>query len=389
MTVGIIMQKNFKFDAILFSGVTILAAISLLIIYSFSSGENNYLGIAFFYKQLTAVVIGLLGMLFFAIYDYRVFLKFSSWLYFFAILLLVWVMLFGENIRGTTGWINFGLFNFQPVELVKVILIIFLASFFTKKKREFGVKTRIIASLVLIAIPVFLILKQPDLGSALIIIFVWLGMTLASKIGKKNVLFIILLGILVSFMGAYLLKDYQTERLRNFVDPFRDPKGSGYNVIQSMIAIGSGGVWGKGLGHGSQSQLNFLPEKHTDFIFAALAEELGFLGSAFVLGIFILIFYRLKEIARHSRDNFGYLIVVGTMVLVFSQSFINIGMNMGIAPVTGVPLPFLSYGGSAIISIFMLFVVFGAMTISQGKYATSPSIIFRSKFGYPSVASAG
>ena len=152
-----------------------------------------------------------------------------------------------------------------------------------------------------------------------------------------------------------MLKDYQKERIANFLNPQNDPQGRGYNVIQSVVAVGSGGIFGKGLGHGSQSQLNFLPEKHTDFIFAALAEELGLLGSGIVLILFGVIVYRLKETARLARDNFGYLLVVGVMAMVLSQAFINIGMNIGMMPVTGVPLPFLSYGGSSLVSILASF----------------------------------
>jgi rod shape determining protein RodA len=148
----------------------------------------------------------------------------------------------------------------------------------------------------------------------------------------------------------FFLKDYQKDRIKNVLNPYNDPKGSGYNVIQSMVAVGSGGIFGKGLGHGSQSQLNFLPEKHTDFIFAVVAEELGFVGVFFVFSLFIILFYRIKETARLARDNLGYLLAVGVIAMLFLQILVNIGMNIGILPITGVPLPFLSYGGSSIVT---------------------------------------
>jgi len=171
-----------------------------------------------------------------------------------------------------------------------------------------------------------------------------------SGINRKNMLVLMIIGAIAFSSGWFLLKDYQKSRIKNFITPYEDPQGSGYNVIQSIVAVGSGGVWGKGLGHGSQSQLNFLPEKRTDFIFAVIAEELGLVGSGIVLVLFGVLFYRMREVARLSRDNFGYLLAVGVMVMFFVQIFVNIGMNVGISPVAGVPLPLLSYGGSSMVS---------------------------------------
>ncbi len=160
---------------------------------------------------------------------------------------------------------------------------------------------------------------------------------------------LVIIGILSVSSSWFFLKDYQKERIISFIDPEKDPQGSGYNVIQAIIAVGSGGVFGKGLGHGSQSQLNFLPEKHTDFIFSVIAEEFGFAGALAVFILFGMIFWRIKETARMARDNFGYLIALGILAILFSQFFVNVGMNIGVLPVTGVPLPFLSYGGSSMV----------------------------------------
>jgi len=248
------------------------------------------------------------------------------------------------------------------VEIVKIVMIIFLASFLSKKKNELNNYVKISVSIVLVSIPVFLIILQPDFGSSLVIMGIWIVMLLVSGINKKSILALFIFLAILSSGGYFLLKDYQKNRIATFINPQADPLGSGYNVIQSMVAVGSGGVFGKGLGHGSQSQLNFLPEKHTDFIFAVLAEELGLLGSGIVLVLFAVIIYRLKETARLARDNFGYLIIVGVMAMIMIQVFINIGMNMGIAPVTGVPLPFLSYGGSSLVSVFL------ALGLVQGVY---------------------
>jgi rod shape determining protein RodA len=185
----------------------------------------------------------------------------------------------------------------------------------------------------------------------MIIVFSWAVMLSVSGISRKNLLVLLLAGLLISYSGWFVLRPYQKERLVNFVNPYNDPRGSGYNVIQSMVAVGSGGVWGKGLGHGSQSQLNFLPEKHTDFIFAVIAEELGFAGATAVLLLLGILLYRIKEVARMAGDNFGYLLAVGIMIMFFSQILVNIGMNIGVMPVAGVPLPLLSYGGSSLVAV--------------------------------------
>jgi len=336
------------------AAVFLLTAIGLVFLYSIYS-NGRAIGVytyGSFAKQSLAVFLGFLVFLFLSYYDYRALNFFSTKLYFFMLAILLFVVFGGETVRGTTGWIKFGIFNVQPVEIAKVIMIIFLASFFSQKRTQMSIMARIISSVALVFLPVFLILKQPDFGSAMIIVGIWLSMLLASGINKTNVAKLFFGGIVILFVSFFLLKDYQIERLKNFVNPYNDPRGSGYNVIQSMVAVGSGGAFGKGLGHGSQSQLNFLPEKHTDFIFAVIAEEGGLVGAVVILFLFSVLLYRIKETAKLSRDNFGYLLSIGVMTMLSLHIFVNIGMNLGIAPVAGVPLPFLSYGGSAIISFF-------------------------------------
>jgi len=355
------MKFFLKLDWVLMASVFLLVTIGLVTLYSMSTFEEG-LGLNYFAKQLIAVAIGFFLMLFFSFYDYRVLISYSTKLYFGAILILLGLLIWGATVRGTTGWIKLGLFNLQPVEMTKLIIIIFLASFLAIKKTHFSIVVRIIASIVLISIPIGLILRQPDFGSAAIIMGVWLTMIFVSGMNKRVMAGLIIVGIIASSSGWFMLKTYQKERLINFIDPEQDPLGSGYNVIQSIVAVGSGGLLGKGLGHGSQSQLNFLPEKHTDFIFAVFAEEFGFFGSAVVLALFGVLFYRLKEAARLARDNFGYLLAVGVSAMLFLQVLVNIGMNIGIAPVTGVPLPFLSYGGSSML------VVLAAVGIIQSIY---------------------
>lgn len=342
------MNKLLKLDWVLFTSVLLLLFMGLLALYSISLQDTSFNSINLT-KQLVSCTIGILALFFFSFYDYRALGMYATKFYFGGIILLIFVMLWGTAIRGTTGWIGFGTFHIQPVEIVKLIMIIFLALFLSKKKTQLSIMMRIIASIILVLIPVFFILRQPDFGSAVIIIGSWILMLLLSGIDKKN-LFLLFLGLaLMTGSSWFFFKDYQRDRLVSFVDPTRDPRGSGYNVIQSMVAVGSGQIFGKGIGHGSQSQLNFLPEKHTDFIFAVISEELGFLGAIVIFTLFGVVFYRMKEIARLSRDNFGYLLTMGVASILFLQFFINIGMNIGIAPVAGVPLPFVSYGGSSLV----------------------------------------
>jgi len=345
------MQKFWKLDWIILITIILLLAIGFLALYSVSRGETGT-DLGNFKKQLISATVGIGLMLAIAFFDYRSLSFFSTKLYFATLAVLFLILFFGTTIRGTTGWIGFGFFHIQPVEIAKLAMVIFLASFFSKKKSQLSIVVRITASVILIFFPVYLIIKQPDFGSAMVIVVSWAVMLSISGISKKNLFILFLIGAIISYSGWFLLRPYQKERLVNFVNPYNDPRGSGYNVIQSMVAVGSGGLLGKGLGHGSQSQLNFLPEKHTDFIFAVIAEEMGFVGAASVIFLLGLLLYRIKEAARLSGDNFGYLLAAGILVMLFSQILVNIGMNIGVMPVAGVPLPFLSYGGSSLVAVF-------------------------------------
>ena len=341
------MNKFFKLDWIMLGAVALLLIIGMLALYSISYEDASSIYAGNLSRQAASIVIGG-GLLFFlAFFDYRVLNSFSTKLYFLGLALLVIVIIFGKTVNGHTGWLNFGGLSFQPVEIVKLIMIIFLASFLSKKKNQLSIAVRIIVSVVLVFVPIYLIMKQPDLGSSTIVVGCWGMLLFVSGLNKKNLAILIIIGAVAASSGWFFLKPYQKDRIVNLVRPERDPRGSGYNVIQAIVSVGSGGVAGNGLGHGSQSQLNFLPEKNTDFIFSVLAEELGFVGSLAILILYGVFFWRLKE----ARDNFGYLIVIGVMGTVFLQVLVNVGMNIGVMPVTGVPLPFLSFGGSSIITI--------------------------------------
>lgn len=342
------MLRTFlKLDWALIAVTLLTLGMGLLALYSLSTGGSNY-----FFRQSIFSVFGLGIMFFTAFSDYRHIEKYSTVLYFITLTVLALVLFLGTTVRGTAGWISLGLFYVQPVEIAKVTLIIFLASFISKKKSELGEWTRVIASLILSAALIFLVLKQPDLGSGLVLAVIWGGMILASGLRAKHLIVLFMLGTVLVSGGWFMLEEYQKDRIYTFIHPESDRLGSGYNVLQSIVAVGSGGLTGKGIGHGSQSQLNFLPEKHTDFIFAVIAEELGLLGVFFVIALYFIFLYRIKRIGDMASDNFGYLIAVGALVMLFAQITVNIGMNVGLFPVTGLPAPLLSYGGSSLLSIF-------------------------------------
>ena len=336
-----------KLDWVLIAVAVLIIFVGLLSLYSISSsGGANY-----FLKQVIFSFLGFGAAFFAASTDYRSLQRYSTTLYFSTASVLALVLLFGTTVNGTAGWLSFGAFQVQPVEVAKVTLIIFLASFISKKKSELGEWARVIASLVLTAVLIFLVLRQPDLGSALVLAAIWIGMILASGLRLKHLIVLGLFGATLVFGSWFALADYQKARIDTFLHPESDPQGTGYNVLQAMVAVGSGGVSGKGLGYGSQSQLSFLPEKHTDFIFAVVAEELGLVGALFVIGLYGVLLYRIRRIGSLATDNFGYLLSLGIMIMIFVQVMVNIGMNIGLLPVTGIPAPLLSYGGSSFLSV--------------------------------------
>ncbi len=368
-------NKFFKFDWVLILASLLLLFIGLLALYSISTSESSG-NTDIFNKQLVFSIIGIAIMFLFSFIDYRYFRSHSRLIYFLMLFILLMVLFLGTISRGTVGWLSFGSIHIQPVELAKVLLILSLASFITKSKLILSEVTRIIVVIFLSGASVFLVLQQPDFGSALVLVAISAVMLLLSGIEWRYLLIMFFLGLMVSVGGWFFLANYQKERLINFINPGNDPQGSGYNVIQSMIAVGSGGVSGKGLGHGSQSQLRFLPENHTDFIFAVIVEEFGALGAGIVLFLMLIIFYRMKKIAEKTADNFGYLIIIGAMTMFFAQITINIGMNMGIMPVTGIPLIFLSYGGSSLISAFIIIGIINNIFIVGKKNAETKINIF-------------
>lgn len=343
-----------KLDTTLFIAVIILILLGLITIFStsYSSVGTDFLN---FRKQSIFSVIGIILMIAISFFDYRTLKNYTGLFYLAACSILIAVLFFGVSIRGTSGWFDFGFFNLQPAEFVKIVAIIIMAKYLSKTADRLNDFKRVIISGIYMSLPIILVFFQPDFGSALVLSFIWFSLLFVSGINRKYIILILFFGLTL-FAGSWncVLEDYQKNRIINFVNPQSDPLGSGYNVIQSTIAVGSGNIWGKGLGHGSQSQLNFLPEKHTDFIFAVIAEEMGFIGVIFMLGLFGIVFYRIFKIVSETQDNFGKLIVLGGSFIIMFHLIINVGMNMGIMPVTGIPLPFISYGGSSLISFLII-----------------------------------
>ena len=261
----------------------------------------------------------------------------------------------GSTIRGTRGWFSLGWASFQPVELAKIFLIIILADIYSRQARTINQFKHLFLIGLVALLPFILAASQPDFGSAMVLFFIWLISFFLVTKNKKHII-LVLASVVLLFSAAwfFIFQDYQQDRIKAFVNPAFDPLGRGYNVRQSIIAVGAGRLTGRGLGFGSQSQLKFIPESQTDFIFSVIAEELGFVGVVMVLALFLFLFYRLYKIALLSPDDFGLFLVVLIAILIFIHSFVNIGMGLGLLPVTGISLPFVSYGGSFMVVMLIL-----------------------------------
>ncbi|MBI5134486.1 MAG: rod shape-determining protein RodA [Candidatus Taylorbacteria bacterium] len=269
------------------------------------------------------------------------------------ILLLSGLLLLGAEVKGAQSWIQFGSVSFQPTDFAKVLLILILAKYFSKRHIEIANIRHIIVSGVYAAILFFLVALQPDFGSAVIIALVWLGMTLVSGLSKRHLFTLIACGaVAFALLWSFGFKDYQKARIVSFIHPLSDVRGAGYNAYQSMVAVGSGEIWGKGIGYGTQSKLKFLPEYQTDFVFAAFAEEWGFAGVILFFAVFALLIWRIIANSWRGATNFEILYGLGLATLFMSHFLVNVGMNMGLLPVTGITLPFVSYGGSHLLTAF-------------------------------------
>ncbi len=318
---------------------------------------NSFVGAsALFDKQVAWISIGFILFFLLSFFDFR-FLRRTPvlvWLFLLSIVTLVILLAFVRTTKGAQSWFNFGAFSLEPADPVKLVLIAILAKYFSRRHIEIAHIRHILVSGFYALVFFFLVLLQPDFGSAVIIFLVWFGMVLVSGISKKHLALVFCVGAL-AFAGLwfYAFKDYQKQRIVNFIHPLADIRGTGYNAYQSTIAVGSGEIFGKGVGFGTQSRLKFLPEYETDFIFASFAEEWGFVGVLLLLFFYAILIWRILLHAMRGSTNFEMLFGLGISILFMSHLLVNIGMNIGLLPVTGITLPFMSYGGTHLLTEFV------------------------------------
>lgn len=401
---------NQKVDYILVFVVVVLVCCGLIAIYSATHSTDENIN-QYFTKQLTWAIIGLALMFTITFVPFKLLIRISYLLYTFTVLLLIFVLFFGKTGQGAERWLVLGPFRFQPSELAKIATILAVSRFLSDRYADVNNLKYLLLSVAMILLPFLLIAKQPDLGTALVFlvltipILFWAGLHWFSLFIIVSPLFTLIMSFnLWAFMGImaiivvflYLSKrkihitvlifliniavgiatpkvwdqlhPYQQKRILTFINPEQDPKGAGYQIIQSQVAIGSGGIWGKGFLKGSQTHLRFLPAQHTDFIFSVIGEEFGYFGVFIILTLYLILLLRLVMIAYSVRSHFGSLVIVGVATVIFFHIIINIGMTIGLAPVTGLPLPFLSYGVSFLmINLIMIGI---ALNISNNRYVT-------------------
>ncbi len=337
-----------------------LIAFGLVAVYSATRGMGVGGNSLYFVKrQAMWFVVGTVATVLVASVDYRTFAKWNRILYFGTLLVLLVVVIFdGYSFVKEERWFQIGPLQFQPSEVAKIVLIITLARHL-HSKNDLHTWRGLISPLLHVSIPALLIVMQPDLGTGLVLVAITFGMLFFAGARPKHLIVLLISGMLLFILVAVasvkdwlpkpILEDYQVRRLTIFLDPYSDPTGDGWNIIQSMVAIGSGNFFGKGLFEGSQTQLNYVPERQTDFIFSVIGEELGFLGGITLLTLFCLFLWRCLAVLSAAKDRFGALMVAGVVSMIFFHVVVNIGMTIGLMPITGIPLPFISYGGTSLL----------------------------------------
>jgi len=341
------------FDWTLLSFVVIISIISILEIYS-ATMHTKFVG--FEKQQVLWLAGGLVAMFFLSVIDYHVLIEYSHWVYGFCLISLVAVKLVGTKVLGARRWIRIGGIHFQPSEWVKIVLIVAVARYFASKAGKPLTWADVGKGIALVVVPMVLVLLQPDLGTALTYSPILLAGLFLGGIDFKKATILILGGLILvggAWSSGKVLKPYQKARLTSFMNPDDDPKGSGYQIRQSLIAVGDGGIFGRGATKGTQTQGDFLPIPYTDFIFAAFCEEHGFVGAVLVLLLYFLILMRLIQNAQTAADLPGTLLVMGVVAVLIFQIAVNVGMVIGLMPVTGIPLPLMSYGGSSVLFTFL------------------------------------
>lgn len=352
-------MKNSGFIILIIA--VLISLIGISCIYSSTFAKEGRFWQVIYQRQILWVILGLLCFYLISNLNYRRIWDWTYPLYFLALLFLFFVFVLGVVRSGAQRWLKIAWFNFQPSEFAKLILIIFLSRYFSRKSADdinlpsarFGIFKGLVLPFIFIAIPMGLIIEQPDLGSGVIIVISFFSILYLTNVRFRYIFIFLMLMVLPLPFLWHFLRDYQKERLLVFINPNIDPLGAGYTIIQSKIAIGSGGFFGKGWLSGTQSQLRFLPESHTDFIFATFSEQWGFVGGIILIVLYYLIIRQGIIIAQRTQDAFGRLLAFGISLMLAIQVFVNIAMNLGLAPVVGLPLPLLSYGGSSVLVTFI------------------------------------
>lgn len=354
-----------KFDWVMIGSAMLLSLFGLAGIYSASLARSDFSN---FYKQIAFLVLGFALLLIVSFVDYQIFRNnpyLILGLYLFCIALLVGLHFFAPMIRGTRGWYRIGFLTLDPIEPMKLVLMMLLAKYFSLRHVEMYTFRHIVLSGCYVLLPAFLIFIKPDLGGTMIMLCIWLGILLVSGIRLKHFFVLALsFALLAGASWQFVLKDYQKDRIISFLFPY-DILGSSWSQTQTKISIGSGQMMGEGLGKGSQVQYGFLPEPHTDFIFSVLAEEWGLLGVMMLFATYLVFVWRILLVAIKSSFNFPRLFAVGLAIVLMFQFSINIGMNLGLAPVVGIYLPFISYGGSGLIANFLALGILQNMIIRR------------------------
>ena len=326
------------------------SAIGVAFIYS----SSHYIPGDYYLKQILWIVISLAALFLLLFIDYNVLVTYSFYIYCFLLIVLVVILVLGKITAGAKSWIKLPFLQIQPSELAKLAVILILAGIFSGFKRISLSWEKGIISGILVAIPIFLVSLQPDLGTAMSYVPILLAAFILAGMNRKLVIYLLIFSLLLGVVGwNYLLKDYQKKRLTTLISPGSDPLGSGYQILQSKIAIGSGGFLGKGFMKGTQSQLKFLPARHTDFVFSVIAEEVGFMGAVVAILAYFLLLARLFTSVMKSKDRTGAYIIFMVSIMLVSQFFINVLMTIGIFPIAGIPLPYLSYGGSSLLTNYL------------------------------------
>ena len=361
-----------RFDYVMLGSALALVCYGILLIRSGASQEFDGPLTSFaspVMKQIVFACAGVIAMVVVSRFDYHDLTHFAWLLDAVSLLSLVALLAFGHSAYGSTRWFNVGPIQIQPSEFAKLATILLLARFFSEHGGDAKDLRTLLISLAIVGPPAFLVFIQPDLGTTMVFLATWLGIVLIAGVSRRHLLVMAAAGLaLLPFVWTFAVADYQIERISVLVDPEEDPLDAGYNVIQSRIAVGSGGWFGKGLGNGEQTQLSYLKIPTKDFIFSVLGEELGFTGAMALFGLFILLLMRGIRVAQIAGDAAGQLVAVGIVVLILMQTFINVAVNVSLFPVTGIPLPFVSQGGSSLMSVFISIGVLQSIIMRHRAY---------------------